>query len=111
MFGTAAFSHKPWVPGVPFDAFEDILHSVTATGMGFAFAAGVLARLVERHPPTVGARVLDVIALIAATVLSPIGATLPEVGGLLQRAMFLVAYVWYAAEALPWPSGTDENDA
>jgi Protein of unknown function (DUF998) len=100
MFGTAAFSHKPWVPGVPFDAFEDVLHSATATGMGFAFAAGVVVRLIQRGPGTTGARALDLIALLAATLLSPIGAALPEVGGILQRAMFVVAYAWYGAEAL-----------
>jgi hypothetical protein len=100
MFGTAAFSHKPWVPGAPFDAFEDLLHSVTATGMGFAFAAGVVVRLIERNPSSTGARVLDAFALLAATALSPIGAAVPEVGGMLQRGMFLVAYIWYGAEVL-----------
>jgi Protein of unknown function (DUF998) len=100
MLGTAAFSHKPWVPGVPFDAFEDVLHSVTATGMGFAFAAGVVVRFFQREPAATAARVLDVTALLAATVLSPIGAALPEAGGMLQRAMFAAAYIWYGAEAL-----------
>ncbi|MFN0299590.1 MAG: DUF998 domain-containing protein [Burkholderiales bacterium] len=48
MVGTAAFSHKPWLANVPFDPFEDLLHSVTATGMGFAFSFGVVARLLQR---------------------------------------------------------------
>ncbi len=113
MFGTAAFSHKPWVSGVPFDTFEDFLHSVTATGMGFAFAAGVVVRFLQREPAATAARVIDVIALLAATVLSPIGAAFPEVGGMLQRAMFGVAYSWYGAEALAVvrPSGPNWNDA
>ena len=68
--------------------------------MGFAFAAGVVVRLIERGPTSTGARVLDALALLAATALSPIGAALPEVGGMLQRGMFLVAYIWYGAEAL-----------
>ena len=42
MLGTAAFSHRPWLPDVPFDPIEDLLHSATATGMGFAFAVGVV---------------------------------------------------------------------
>lgn len=100
MFTTAAFSHKPWVPGVPFDEFEDLLHSLSATGMGFAFAAGVLARLLQRQPPATGARVRDAIALLAATVLSPIGAAIPDIAGVLQRSMFLIAYVWYGSEAV-----------
>lgn len=113
MFGTAAFSHKPWAPDLPFDAFEDVLHSVTATGMGFAFAAGVIVRLIQREPPATAERVLDAIALLAAAVLSPIGAAFPEVGGTLQRAMFLVAYIWYGAEALAVArlSGQSGNDA
>jgi hypothetical protein len=113
MLGTAAFSHKPWLPGVPFDAFEDLLHSATATGMGFAFAAGVVVRFFQREPAATAARVLDVIALLAATLLSPIGAALPEFGGVLQRAMFGVAYFWYGAEALSVArlAGRNRNDA
>ena len=38
----AAFSHRPWESGAPSDATEDLLHSIAATGMGFAFAFGVV---------------------------------------------------------------------
>jgi hypothetical protein len=41
MIGTAAFSHRPFIPGVPFDPVEDWLHSLIATLMGFAFSLGV----------------------------------------------------------------------
>jgi hypothetical protein len=43
MVATAAFSARPWEPDAPFDAIEDLLHSVAATAMGFAFAFGVAA--------------------------------------------------------------------
>lgn len=99
MLATAAFSHRPWLSGVPHDPVEDLLHSVTATAMGFAFAAGVIARLRERKSTQHLRRALDAAALVAATVLSPIGAFVPGIGGLLQRVMFGVAYVWYASEA------------
>ena len=33
MLATAAFSHKPWLPDVAWDPFEDLLHSLTATVM------------------------------------------------------------------------------
>lgn len=100
MLATAAFSHKPWLPGVPVDATEDLFHSITATAMGFAFALGVAARLFERRRGQAGWRTLDAIALLAAALLSPIGALVPDIDGLLQRVMFGVAYLWYACEAI-----------
>lgn len=100
MFGTAAFSHKPWLPGVPFDATEDLLHSITASGMGFAFALGALARLLQRGKGETARRIVDATALLAAGALSPLGELWPSIGGLLQRLMFAVAYLWFAHEAL-----------
>jgi Protein of unknown function (DUF998) len=100
MLSTAAFSHKPWLSGVAVDEFEDVLHSVTATAMGFAFCFGVFARWAQRQRTQLAARALDVVALIVATAMSPVAALLPEHGGLVQRVMFAVAYVWYATEAL-----------
>ncbi|MCG6872923.1 MAG: DUF998 domain-containing protein [Gammaproteobacteria bacterium] len=100
MFGTAAFSHKPWLPGAPVDAMEDLLHSVTATGMGFAFTLGVVARWLQRGPDQPRSRRFDLAAILAATLLVPVGGALPAVGGLLQRLMFAVAYLWFGHEAL-----------
>ena len=98
MLGTAAFSHKPWQEGVPFDAFEDVLHSITATGMGLAFAAGVVAVSIQRGPRWVPVRALDFVA-VAASVLLPLGmSSVPQLGGALQRLLFLISYVWYAVE-------------
>jgi len=37
MIASAGFAHRPWTPG-EFDHAEDLLHSVAATGIGFAFA-------------------------------------------------------------------------
>ena len=100
MLGTAAFSHKPWLPNVPFDPFEDGLHSLTATSMGFAFSFGVLARLLQRGPDDGWTRAGDVVALIAASALSPLGEVWPPLAGLFQRALFAVAYAWFIGEAL-----------
>jgi hypothetical protein len=98
MIATAAFSHRSWQDEVPFDAFEDGLHSVAATGLGFAFAFAVLARAFGRPKSQVWRRGLDAVAVISAAVI-PIAMTLmPELDGLLQRAMFIVAYVWFGAE-------------
>ena len=100
MVGTAAFSHKPWLANVPVDPFEDFLHSVTATGMGFAFSSGLVARLLQRENGERLKKASDVIALVAATTLSPLGELWPSIAGLLQRMMFGVAYLWFAQEAV-----------
>ncbi len=100
MIGTAAFSHKPWIAGIPYDEFEDFLHSVTATGMGFAFCLGVAAMLFRRKRVLRMNRTLDVLALIAGTGMPMLFALYPGNGGLIQRVMFVVAYAWYGAEAL-----------
>lgn len=98
MVATAAFSHQPWLPGVAFDGFEDVLHSLTATVMGIAFALGVVVRLAERRGRLVRGQILDWLAILAATFLPILMANLPEIAGLAQRVMFGVAYAWYARE-------------
>jgi len=100
MIGTAAFSHKPWLTNIPFDSFEDLLHSVTATGMGFAFSFGVLARLLQRGKGEKLYIAGDAVALVAATVLPLSGLFWPSMSGLLQRTLFVVAYLWFAREAM-----------
>jgi hypothetical protein len=96
MTAAAAFSHRPWTTGEEFDRTEDLLHSVAATGMGFAFALGVVATALWRTRR----RVLDVIAVVAAVAI-PLGMSAwPESGGAIQRLMFAVAYTWYGTEAV-----------
>lgn len=108
MLGTAAFSHKPWLAGAPFDTTEDLLHSITATGMGFAFTFGVISRLLQRRKGELLPKVCDVAAILAATLLTPIGGVMPSFSGLLQRTMFAVAYLWFFHEALI-PTGKNIN--
>jgi hypothetical protein len=106
MAAIAAFSARSWEAGASFDRTEDLLHSVASTAVGVAFALGVLAVLLRRGQGQLGARSLDPIALTAALVL-PIGMGLwAEVDGVLQRLMFLIAYLWYLAEAIR--SGRDQ---
>lgn len=100
MFGAAAFSHKPWIPASPSDQFEDFLHSVCATGMGFAFCVAVVARFAQRGQHARLGRPLDALALIVATVMPLILASSSTAGGAVQRVMFAVAYVWFGHEAL-----------
>jgi hypothetical protein len=103
MISTAAFSHKPWMLNVPYDAFEDLLHSITATGMGFAFAFGVLLRFFERSNNEVGKKFFDFVAILVSFVLPLSGVHWPEIAGLLQRIIFAVAYLWYGKEARDIP--------
>ncbi len=99
MLGAAAFSVRPWVVGMAFDAVEDHLHSIAATAMGSAFAFGVVAVAYRRYREGAGIRVLDVIA-VGASIVLPLGmAAVPDVSGVLQRAMFLIAYLWFGREA------------
>ena len=100
MVATAAYSHKHWLISKPYDEIEDLLHSVTATGMGFAFALGVLARLFERQGNQRGRKFLDFIAIIASFLLPLLGLQLSALAGVLQRVMFVIAYIWYGNESL-----------
>jgi hypothetical protein len=100
MTAAAAFSHRPWQAGVPIDRTEDLLHSIAATAMGLAFAAGVVAVMLERMRRGRSWRVMDVLAVAAAVAIPLAMSAAPSVDGLLQRLMFAVAYAWYAAEAL-----------
>lgn len=99
MTAAAAFSHRPWQQADTFDRTEDVLHSVSATAMGFAFAAGVLTVALSRTALR-RVRILDVLAVLASVAI-PIGmSAAPAIDGLLQRSMFAVAYAWYALEAV-----------
>lgn len=105
MLAAAAFSARAWWPGAPFDATEDLLHSIAATAMGFAFALGVAAGALRRVRAGAAVRARDLVA-VAASVAIPLGmAALPAAAGVLQRGMFVVAYAWYAAEVPAAPVG------
>lgn len=97
MIAAAVYSHRPWLDGLPYDQFEDTLHSIAATSMGFAFAIGVLIVGWRRVS---GWKVIDFIA-IAASVAVPLGMmATTEWAGLWQRVMFAIAYLWYIIEAV-----------
>ena len=100
MLGTAAYSHRPWLPDVPYDAFEDLLHSATATIMGVAFAAGVIVVGLRRAPATTFDRALDGFAVVASVIIPLAMMQGTAYTGLLQRTMFLIAYLWFGREAL-----------
>jgi hypothetical protein len=100
MIATATFAHRPW-EDIPFDVFEDFLHSAAATVVGFAFTVGVLLVSLNRPTSQRAARSLDGVAILAAIVVSAaVMFELIDAAGLVQRVMFGIGYLWYGIEAI-----------
>lgn len=99
IIAAAAFAHRPW-EDVPFDAFEDLLHSVASFGVGFAFTIGVIIVSLRRGPNAGPIRVLDAVAIVSAVVIPMIMFNVSGIGGVVQRGMFLIAYLWYGVETV-----------
>lgn len=99
VFGLAAFSLKPWTAG-SFNEFEDVVHSVLAPAAGVVFTIGVLLVSARRAPAARLARLLDWVVVIAMVMLPLVMLGVSSVAGAAQRAVVLVGYVWYVAEAI-----------
>jgi hypothetical protein len=99
LFGAALFSHRPWLPEVPADPREDLLHSIAASGMGTAFCIGVAWRLFTRERVDRIGRVFDTVALLVAICVSIFLGISTGCDGLAQRLMFIFGYLWFAREA------------
>lgn len=99
LVAVAAFSLRSWEGSRPYDRTEDLLHSIAATVMGFAFALGVAA-IGLRRDGTRRRRGLDVVAIAASVAIPVAMAASTDHAGALQRAMFGIAYVWYARETV-----------
>ena len=97
MIGAAAFAHMPW-EDVPYDQFEDFLHTVAAYGVGFAFTGGVLIVALRRGSGPV--RIFDLFSIVAAFVIPMVMFNVTGVAGIVQRALFLIGYLWYRMEAV-----------
>ena len=99
MIATAAFSEMPWREGVDYDRFEDDLHTIASSVVGFAFIAGLLALVIgalrAQRPP----RRFDLLGIAVALGITLALGSFEDVEGVLQRAMFGFAYAWYAREA------------
>jgi len=99
MAAAAAFSARPWDPQLPYSQFEDLLHSIAATAMGFAFAIGVTVIAFHRWKHHRQWRAIDVVAVTASIVLPLAMTGAGNLAGVFQRLMFLIAYLWYGIEA------------
>lgn len=105
MVAAATFSTRPWIVDAPYDRVEDALHSFAADAMGFAFALGIVVRWIQRGRGDPVGRLVDGVAIAAATFIPLLMSFARDSYGLTQRLMFLVAYAWYAREAVqPLPA-------
>lgn len=99
IIAAAAFSHSPW-EDVPFDEFEDLLHSVAAFAVGLTFTLGVLIVTFQRRPGEHVARTFDWVAIVAAPALPMLMFNITGIAGVVQRVLFGIGYLWYAVEAV-----------
>lgn len=111
MIAAAAYSHMPW-EDVPYDRFEDLLHSVAASVVGMSFVMGVLVVSIGRLPNQIRPRMFDWFAITASMAISLMMFTFVDYAGAMQRFMFGIGIVWYALETIRWrqahPTGSEE---
>src|SRR3990172_4085963 len=86
MVSAAAFSTRPWMPGASYDPAEDALHSFAANAMGFAFAFGVVVRWIQRGRGDPVGKLVDSIAVVAATLIPIVMSAVPARYGGAPRA-------------------------
>lgn len=96
---TAAFSARSWQPEAPYVAIEDQLHSFFASAMAIVIVGAATRALTTLRRDPITAALAAALA-VGATFLPLAGLVYPEVAGLLQRSMFLLAYVYFSREAL-----------
>lgn len=98
LFLTGIFQHRPLDPGLDYRIRADALHSLFATLTGFAFSLGVVEKGRWRRW---GALLMGT----ASTVLSLLMAGTPELRGLFQRLLFLLAFPWLLLVVKRWRGG------
>jgi len=100
MISTAAFAIKPWDLNLPFDKFEDNLHTVGSNLVGFSFSLGVLTVLFQRKKNEILSIIYDLIALLSAVIIPLMMFNIDGIAGVAQRSMFTIAYIWYIKETV-----------
>ncbi|WP_326521299.1 DUF998 domain-containing protein [Parerythrobacter aestuarii] len=99
LVATAIWSNAPIVPDLPVDLHQDWLHSIASAVVGTAFAAACAARLFLP-----GGQHRDRVAwcgLIISVLVPMAMGWLPELRGLLQRAMFAYSFLFVLREFRP----------
>lgn len=92
LFLIGIFRHAPITEGLPYNAWEDRLHSVFATVVGISFTFyAVSSAFIEK---AIKHRVMDLIVGFTATILSMLMFSIPDYSGVWQRAIFIVSFSW-----------------
>ncbi len=95
LIASAVWSHAPWLPHLPSDPAEDMLHSLASSVVGVGIVSATLA-LTLRSPDRVG-RWFSLVTLIVSCLAPALMATDSAHAGLWQRLMFGTAMVWLIA--------------
>jgi len=89
---TGIFHHRPIIEGVDFNHFEDKLHSVFASIVGFSFTIfAVSSAFIEK---VIKHRIIDISVGFIATMLSMLILYLPDYSGIWQRLIFIISFIW-----------------
>lgn len=99
LIANAAFATRSWDASAQFDGTEDLLHSLASAATGFAFTLGVLAVLLRRAREQSRPWIVEMLAITVVVVLLFGMGIWDDAEGVLQRGIFLTAYVWYGIEA------------
>ncbi len=100
MLAAVAFTDRSWDPNAPYDRLENIVHSAVATAGSVSFSLGVLLVLEQKRQQHGRIPLLEVVVLATEIVLPPLMLVWVEWTGVIERAMFSAAYVWYGCEVL-----------
>lgn len=98
IISSAVYAHKPW-EDVPYDEFEDTLHTIASFAVGLTFVVGVLLVSTARRQPSPQVRAFDGLAVVASVIIPMVMFNLTGYAGAVQRIMFVIAYLWYGMEA------------
>lgn len=104
LIAAAIWSNAPVIEGLPSDLREDQLHSLASGAVGFAFALACAARLFAPKGDTKD--ILSWAGLLISVLIPLAMGELPQIRGLLQRAMFVFSYVFVLREFVSTGSGT-----
>jgi hypothetical protein len=92
LFMTGVFQHAPIIEGISYDIFEDQLHSIFASAVGFSFTLFAFSTaFIEARRSR---RIISIAVGLAATGLSLLIFIAPDLAGIWQRIMFVVAFAW-----------------
>ena len=89
---TAYFHHAPIIDGIPYSIFEDKMHSIFASIVGFSFTIfAISVAFIEKE---IQKRILAFLTGLIATGLSLLMFNVPDYAGLWQRLIFILSFAW-----------------